>query len=131
MLKEKIIEKLGEKIIEKSKEILLEKGEEQAKVMLSEKKKEHFLGKYRRNLDESLLKKYGNQDFYDDLCLVLLANNNINLLLERCYDRDIVDDESDEVFLNRIIQGLQGKPYNEVMVRKVLQHIGEIQLVIV
>lgn len=125
MIKEKIIEKMGEKIIEKSKEILLEKGEERAKEMISEKKNEHFLEIYRRNLDETLLKKYGNEDFYDDLCRVLIANNNINLLLERCYNRDILDDESDEIFLDRIMQGVQGRPYNEVMVRKVLQHIGQ------
>lgn len=123
MLEEKIIQKLGEKIIEKSKEILLEKGEGRAKEMISEKRNQHFLEIYRRNLDETLLEKYGNEDFYDDLCRVLLTNNNIDILLERCYNRDILDDESDEIFLDRIIQGFQGKPYNEVMTRKVLQKI--------
>lgn len=125
MLKEKIIERLGEKIIEKSKEILMEESEEWAKTIISEKKREQFLEIYRRNLDETLLKKYGNEDFYDNLCQVLLADNNIDLILERCYNRDILDDESDETFFARITQEIQEESYNEVMVKNVLWHIGE------
>lgn len=125
MLKEEIIKNLGKNIIEKTKDILSEECEEYAKKILSENRDEDFLEKYKRSLDESLLKQYGNEDFYEDLCKVLLMNNNISFLLKRCYNRDIFDDASDEIFIDRIMQEFQGKPYNRSMVRTVLQHIGE------
>lgn len=125
MLKEIIVNKLGGKLIEKIKEILVEEGESRAKKIVSEKNKKQFLKKYRESLDENLLKSYGNESFYDDLCRVLLKNNNLDILLRRCHNRNLVENETNEKFLDLIMQEVEGNPYNKTLIKSVIIHIGE------
>lgn len=125
MLKEILVDKLGKKLIEKIKDILIEKGEDEAKKIVSQKHGELFLIKYRENLDEKLLKLYGDEIFYDNLCRVLLTNDNLNTLLRRCYNRNPFDNESNEEILNRIVWEMEKNSYEQTLIKTVIEYIAE------
>lgn len=126
MVKEKILKAIGGKLIEKSKEIFAEESENKVKGIVEEKIEEHFLKLYREKLDEELLEKYGDELFYDDLCKALLNNDNITKLLMRCKKRDLMDSQTDEEFIDNILQQLPANVYYEHEVRKILEYIYDV-----
>lgn len=126
MVKEKILKAIGGKLIEKSKEIFAEESENRVKGIVEEKIEEHFLKLYREKLDEELLEKYGDELFYDDLCKALLNNDNITKLLMRCKKRDLMDSQTDEEFIDNILQQLPANVHYEHEVRKILEYIYDV-----
>lgn len=126
MVKEKILKAIGGKLIEKSKEIFAEESENRVKGIVEEKIEEHFLKLYREKLDEELLEKYGDELFYDNLCKALLYNDNITMLLMRCKKRDLMDSQTDEEFIDNILQQLPANVYYEHEVRKILEYIYDV-----
>lgn len=126
MVKEKILKAIGGKLIEKSKEIFAEESENKVKGIVEEKIEEHFLKLYREKLDEELLEKYGDELFYDDLCKALLNNDNITKLLMRCKKRDLMDSQTDEEFIDNILQQLPANVHYEHEVRKILEYIYDV-----
>lgn len=123
MYKEKIAVMIGTKLWEKIKEKVTEEGKKQAKQLIDEKIKESTIEVYKRNLNENLLKKYGDEKFYTELCNVLLSNQNLDKLIKRCEQRDIIDDETNEEFLEKIMKDARMTVYDKAMVKKVLVHI--------
>lgn len=123
MIKEKILEKIGLDILQEVGKILFDTGKHKSKEILNDRVREHALTLYKKNLDEELLNKYGNGIFYDDLCDVLLQNNNLTVLLERCINRDLRDDETNEEFIERISGSLHLKIYSLSVIKSVLYHL--------
>lgn len=126
MIKEKILKLLGDKLIEKAKEIFEEESENKVKGVIDKKIDDYYLKRYREKLDEELLQKYGDEVFYDDLCKALLCNDHITKLMMRCKKRDLMDQESDEEFINNIMQQLPSNTYQKQEVRKVIEYISDI-----
>lgn len=126
MVKEKIIAVLGSTLLEKMQEMFSEKSENYINQLIDKEKKEYELDKYKKSLDESILKKYGDETFYDDLCNILLRNGNMNELIKRCIQRNIFDDETNDEFLERIIKNTSMNVYNKVFVKEALEYIEEV-----
>lgn len=124
MIIDKIIEKIGPKVAEKIKECISVKAEDFGRKVIDGKAEEIFIQQYQDNLEEEILGKYGNEIFYDDLCNVLLKDNNIGKLLERCRDLKIDEDISDEEFIDSILASVQIKIYDRKAIKKILQYIA-------
>ena len=126
MIKEKILKFFGDKLLEKAKEIFEEECESKVKGVIDRKTDDYYLKRYRENLDEEMLQKYGDEVFYDDLCKALLCNDHITKLMMRCKKRDLMDQESDEEFINNIMKQLPSNTYQKQEVRKVIEYISDI-----
>lgn len=126
MIKEKIIMKIGSKLFEKVKEIFAEASEERIDQFIDKEKTEYELNRFKKNLDESILKKYGDEIFYDNLCNILLVNENMNEFIRRCRQKDIFDDETDNEFLERIMKNTDMNIYNESLVKEALIYIEKV-----
>lgn len=126
MVKEKIIAALGSTLLKKMQETFTEKSEEYIDQLIDKEIKEYKLEKYKKSLDENILKKYGDEIFYDDLCNILLCDGNIDELIKRCSQRNILDDETNDEFLERIMKNASMNVYNKALVKEVLEYIEEV-----
>ncbi len=126
MIKEKIIMKIGNKFFEKVKETFSEESEKRIDQFIDKEKTEYELKRFKQNLDESILKKYGDEIFYDILCNILLVNENMNEFIQRCRQKDIFDDETDNDFLERIMKNSEMNTYNKSLVKEALIYIEKV-----
>lgn len=124
MVIDKVIEKIGPKVAEKVKEGIFDKAEDFGRKVIDSKAEKRFIEQYRNNLEQELLEKYGNEMLYDDLCDVLLKDDNIGKLLERCKELEIDEELSDEEFIESILDGVSIKIYDRNAIRKILQYIA-------
>lgn len=117
MLAEIIINKLIVMLFEKLKE----EGADKISEFVDSQNEKKLLEQYRGNLDEEILKKYGNESFYDDLCCVL--SNHLMDLIERMKDKKIWDEETDNEFIQRIADEVEGTTYDKKRIKEALKYI--------
>ena len=92
-----------------------------------QKRKDSFVLKnFEKNLDETVLQKYGTETFYDDLCKALLKNNNLHKLILRGKDRGLLDDKSDKEFIDGVLKDMIISLYNRKNVVDALNYISQI-----
>ncbi len=84
------------------------------------------LKKFEKNLDETILQKYGTETFYDDLCKALLKSNNLHKLISRGKDRGLIDDKSDKELVDDILKNMTVPLYNRINVIDALNYISEV-----
>lgn len=116
----KIIEN---KILKKVYEKLILSGENKIDGFVERKIENYKLNRFKSGLEEGLLSKYGDESFYDNLCNILLKNNNFERLIERCRQKDFFDEMTDEDFWEHIMQYDVMNAYNKANVKKALEHI--------
>ncbi len=121
-MKKNIGEILVEKITEKVKDEIEKEGKSQIDDIINQ----HKLSTYKNKLYEELLKKYGNEPFYNELCNILLNNNNLDIFIKRSKNRELLDDETDIELIERILQGKSITIYNRSEVKKCLIDISKI-----
>lgn len=126
MIKEKIIQTIGPCLVGKIRAIMIETGTDKVKAVIKEKRDAYYLELYKTNLNEDLLKKYGNDIFYDDLCHALLEENFLECLLNRCKDRALLDDKADTELLASVMRRLKTQVYNGMLVKEVLEYIARV-----
>ena len=112
MISDRIIESIGVKTFEVVQNILQSKGEQKIGIIIDQKSQKQFLDRFKENLDNDLLQKYGDEQLYDDLCKVLLEKDNLIRLLTRQQNLSITDEETDEEFVDRAMEGVTIKIYN-------------------
>jgi hypothetical protein len=62
-----------------------------------------FKNKVKANIDSELFRKYKDKRIYDRISRILIIDNKIDLIFNRCYNRDINDFSNDDEFINEII----------------------------
>ena len=82
MIVDRIIESIGVKAFEVVQNILQSKGEQKIRTIIDQRSQKQFLDRFKENLDNDLLQKYGDEQLYDDLCKVLLEKDNLIRLLQ-------------------------------------------------
>lgn len=120
-LKEKIIEYLGEKVAD----FFLDEPIEIAQYKIKQESNRKKILKFRDYLDNKILEKYGNEIFYDDLCMALLENDAFTKLLQRYIDRSLNDLKTDHEIIAEIMAGMKIKVYNEAMVKEAIIYITQ------
>lgn len=125
-LVEKFAEKIASQLAEKVRDILILKGKSKAISVYEQRAEEYFLKKYRENLDEQLLARYGNELLYDDLCRVLLEKDNLEHIINRCRNRDLLDLETEQEVLKTVMNGLTVKVYNQKRIEEILKHLFDV-----
>lgn len=125
MISDRIIESIGVKAFEVVQNILQSKGEQKIGIIIDQKFQKQFLDRFKENLDNDLLQKYGDEQLYDDLCKVLLEKDNLIRLLTRQQNLSITDEETDEEFVDRAMEGVTIKIYNRGAIKTILLYIAE------
>ena len=121
-----MIKKVGKILVEKITEKIKAEIEKESKFQISEFVDKHVFDNYKDNIYKELLEKYGDEPFYNDLCNTLLRNNNLEILLERCKNHNILDDKTDIDLINQIMQENCMIIYNKSEVKKCLEGILKI-----
>lgn len=114
---------LVEKLYEGLKEKLKSEGNNQIEQLINERVEKHELDKFIKNLNENILEKYGDELFFDDLSNVLVKDKNMERLIERCKRKDIYGKETDNEFIERIMQNESMNSYNKACVKDVLEYV--------
>lgn len=125
MISDRIIESIGVKAFEVVQNILQSKGEQKIGIIIDQKFQKQFLDRFKENLDNDLLQKYGDEQLYDDLCKVLLEKDNLIRLLTRQQNLSITDEETDEEFVDRVMERVTIKIYNRGAIKTILLYIAE------
>ncbi|MET3741097.1 hypothetical protein [Faecalicatena orotica] len=123
VLVETFAEKIASHLAEKVRNILISRGKSKAISVYNQKTEEYLLKQYIENLDEQLLARYGNELLYDDLCRVLLEKNNLEYIIDRCRNRNILDLETEQEFLDTVMNELKVKIYNQKTIKEILKHL--------
>lgn len=116
---------LMEKLYEGLKEKLKSEGNNQIEQLINERMEKHELDKFIKNLNENILEKYGDELFFDDLSNVLVEDKNMERLIERCKRKDIYGKETDNEFIERIMQNESMNSYNKACVKDVLEYVEQ------
>ena len=125
MIVDRIIESIGVKAFEVVQNILQSKGEQKIGTIIDQRSQKQFLDRFKENLDNDLLQKYGDEQLYDDLCKVLLEKDNLIRLLKRQQNLSITDEQTDEEFVDRVMEGVTIKIYNRGAIKTILLYIAE------
>lgn len=121
----KLAEKISDVIFDQCIELMTGCSKEQIGAMLDRYTEKKKYEKYRISLDEEILKKYGNEKFYDELCNALLCTPNLDRLISRCMDRSVVDDESEEEFVRAILAQCNLGPGEMSEARDCIKYISD------
>ena len=121
----KIFEFLGSKLFEIIQEIINSEGKQDIVKIRDSIEQNKLLEYYKENLDIELLEKYGNEKIYDDLYRVLSNNNTLMRLLERAQNLSVIDEVTDEEFIEIVLKDIPIDIYNRRNVRIVLLHIAK------
>ena len=121
----KLAEKISDAIFDQCIELMTGCSKEQIGAMLERYTEKKKYEKYRISLDEEILKKYGNEKFYDELCNALLCTPNLDRLISRCMDRSVVDDESEEEFVRAILAQCNLGPGEMSEARDCIKYISD------
>lgn len=121
----KIFEFLGSKLFEIIQEIINSEGKQDIVKIRDSIEQNKLLEYYNENLDIELLEKYGNEKIYDDLYRVLSNNNTLMRLLERAQNLSVIDEVTDEEFIEIVLKDIPIDIYNRRNVRIVLLHIAK------
>lgn len=119
----KIAEKIEDIFFEHLVEKLVDGREDKIIDVLNNQNAVRKYEKYKIALDEEILKKYGDESFYNDLCSVLLRDQNINRIIDRCMNRDIIDTEDTEKIIEDILGQNELDPYNKSRIRECIEYI--------
>lgn len=84
---DEIIQYIEEKVVD----YLLENS---VRRQINKVERKFITKKYQKDLEEMVLKKYGREPFYDQLCQVLFKNNTLERIMKKVYDRNL--DENDD-----------------------------------
>lgn len=95
--------KISDVIFDQCIEWMTGSSKEQISAAMDRYTKKKKYEKYRISLDEEILKKFGDEAFYDELCNALLRTRDLDRLISRCMDRSVVDGETDGEFLRAIL----------------------------
>ena len=79
--------------------------------------------KYQKDLEEMVLKKYGREPFYDQLCQVLFKNNTLERIMKKVYDRNLDENVIKEERLNLVCSKMSISAYNQSMVCDAVEYI--------
>lgn len=82
-----IIQKLAPRILAKIHELVGTTIQKKTQGYIEKKANELFIHRYQKNLEKELLERYGSETLYDELCDILIRDNNIEKLIERCYNQ--------------------------------------------
>ena len=115
MGKEEIIKIIGEKIFD----IFFDLGKEGLQSLSEKAEREKFLKQYSGKFQTELLKRYGNEEIYDELYATLIAEDNLEKLLKFCMDNESSEDLSVEEFANSLMKDRKD-PYEEAAIKSVL-----------
>ncbi len=74
---------------------------------------ERFEGKFLESLEEDVLKKYGNEVFYNDISKLIFVNNIIEKIYIRCYQIESSDFRTDDQLIKEIISNKELSIYDE------------------
>lgn len=121
----KLAEKISDVIFDQCIELMTGCSKEQIGAMLDRYTEKKKYEKYRISLDEEILKKYGNEKFYDELCNALLCTPDLDRLISRCMDRSVVDDESEEEFVRAILAQCNLGPGEMSEARDCIKYISD------
>lgn len=120
-----IIEKLAPRMLVKIRELVGSTMQKKVKGYIERRRYELFIEHFQKNLEEELLKSYGSQTLYDELCDILIRDNNIEKLLERCYNTDSDYNLSDEEFVDDITKSFKISIYNRQSIKRILSYISK------
>lgn len=120
MGREEIIKIIGEKIFD----IFFDWGKEGLQSLSEKAEREKFLKQYSDKFQAELLKRYGNEEIYDELYATLIAEDNLEKLLKFCMDNESSEDLSVEEFANSLMKDRKD-PYEEAAIKSVLIHTAK------
>lgn len=69
---------------------------------------------YINSLQKELLKTYGDEVFYNDLCNVMFTNHTLERIIKRAYDRELYDKMTDTEFIERMLVGINTQAHNRI-----------------
>ena len=113
---DEIIKYIEEKIID----CVLENS---ARKLIDKARKKFSRKKYQKDLEEMILKKYGREQFYNQLCQVLFEDNNLDKIMEKVYDKNLNDSIMKEEILDLIRSKMSTAVYNQSMVCDAMEYI--------
>ncbi len=125
-MKKKIKEYIGTKVAD----ILFDGVFSEIQEDLKNNMQEQIIQQFQDKLDEQMLARYGNSDFYDDLCKAMIKNDNISILLKRCQNRSLLDDREDSEVIDGIMRGMNIRIYNYDNVKDAINYIVQQALVV-
>ena len=120
MGKEEIIKIIGEKIFD----IFFDLGKEGLQSLSEKAEREKFLKQYSDKFQAELLKRYGNEEIYDELYSTLIAGDNLEKLLKFCMDNESFEELTVEEFANSLMKDRKD-PYEEAAIKSVLIHTAK------
>lgn len=120
-----IIKKLAPRILAKIHELVGTTIQKKTQGYIEKKANELFIHRYQKNLEKELLERYGSETLYDELCDILIRDNNIEKLIERCYNQQLDDMLSDEEFVDDIVKGFKISIYNRESIKRILAYISK------
>lgn len=119
----KFAEKISDILFEQCVELLTDSGIDRISTARNSYKEKKQYEKYRASLEEEILEKFGDERFYDELCNALLCCSDMDRLMERCMDRRTTDEESDEEFLQVVLERCILRPDEKARARECLKYI--------
>ena len=121
----KILEFIGPKLFEIIQEIINSEGKQNIVKITDNIEQNKLLEYYKEKLDIELLEKYGNEKIYDDLYRVLSNKNTLMRLLERAQNLSVIDEITDEEFIEIVLKDVPIDIYNRRNVKIILLHIAK------
>ena len=89
---------------------ILEKTEKSISQKVHQKKQEEYVQK----LEAELLKTYGEETLYNDLCNVIFTDHNLERIIKRAYDRKLCDKKTDAEFIEEMLAGKDIRDYSRI-----------------
>lgn len=86
-------------------------------------KKLKYNRKFVELLDMDILNKYGDKKIYDNLSKLIVCDDILNKIYNRCYSIDNNNYQTDEEFLEELISGREYEVFNKVQIKEVLKNI--------
>lgn len=96
---------------------------EEAKKFIDEYQKQKFKENFIEQLDETLLNKYGNESFYNELSRLIIEIDILNLIYDRCYEIGKHDFRTDEQFIDCIVEKGNVKFVDKNKLHDAIKHI--------
>ncbi len=122
--------KIKEYICTKIADILFDGVFSEIQEDLKNNMQEQIIQQFQDKLDEQMLARYGNSDFYEDLCKAMIKNDNISILLKRCQNRSLLDDREDSEMIDGIMRGMNIRIYNYDNVKDAINYIVQMVLLL-
>lgn len=113
---DEIIQYIEEKVVD----YLLENS---VRRQINKVERKFITKKYQKDLEEMVLKKYGREPFYDQLCQVLFKNNTLERIMKKVYDRNLDENVIKEERLNLVCSKTSISAYNQSMVCDAVEYI--------